>query len=142
MSTFQIEEFTVEAPANPYTDAVQALIDAGPGKALSITVPRGAKRDGTPGDGGADRLKFQQAANAVGRTARVRKTEDAGDGNVKITFTLTDKHNRGPRTEQAEGETVEATEGETVEETAPVEDAPAEDAPEAEGIFGRRGRRG
>jgi len=92
--SFQIEDFAPETAANPYTDAVQALIEAGEGKALTIVVDRGTKRDGTPGDGQKDRLAFQQAANEAGYTARQRKEADAENGQIALTFTLTTKHKR------------------------------------------------
>ena len=126
--SFQIEDFTAEAAANPYTEAVAALAQAGEGKALSITVPRGTKRltdeekaagaEPQPGNGGKDRLLFQQAANAAGHTARVRKEEVTEDGQIKLTFTLTAKHARAgsKRGETPAEENVETPTEESAEE--------------------------
>lgn len=137
--SFQIEDFAPEAPANPYTEAVQALIEAGEGKALTITVDRGTKRDGTPGDGQKDRLAFQQAANEAGYTARQRKEADAENGQIALTFTLTTKHKRAG---VKRGTTVEQSAAEVAAEPGEAEVAAVagEDA-EGENPTVKRGRR-
>lgn len=112
MSDFQIEDYTPVTAANPYTAHVEALLAAGEGKQLGITVPQGTKQDGTPGDGAKDKLAFQQAANAADRTARVVSETDNGDGTVTIKFILTAKNKRAGRPKGASAE-VEAVEVET-----------------------------
>jgi hypothetical protein len=91
---FVIEEFVEEIADNPYTGLVDQLIGAGEGKALTLVVPKGTRRDGSAGTGSRDKLLFQQAANTAGHTARVRKEEDVDDENLAVTFTLTKKHAR------------------------------------------------
>lgn len=110
----ELVDFAPATKANPYAEHVATLAAAGEGKALAITVPAGTKRPtdeqkaaGLPGDsanGQKDRLLFQKAANEAGHTARLRSTEDVGNGMVKLTFTLSELHKRGsnkPATEEA-----------------------------------------
>lgn len=97
----KIEFGTFVAPekVNPYTEVVEKLSAAEDENAsVTITVP--AK------DADKRRLAFQRAANAIGKTARVRLTDDSAvkvtgkddkgkdvlAGDVKITFTLTKRH--------------------------------------------------
>lgn len=122
MSDFIIEDIATETVENPYTGHVAALIEAGEGKQLTIVVDRGVKRDQTPGDGGKDKLAFQQAANAAGYTARVvKETVQEDETKIALSFKLTPKNKRAgkPRGESAPAETAE-TAPET--ETAPVVD--------------------
>lgn len=112
----QIIDFTETKPVNEYAADVQALIEAGPGKALQITAPLGQTRDGKEGNGDRARLKFQSAANDAGYTARVRAEDRPGDGTVTFTFTLTTKHKRNGEA-KAEREASEAATPEVVEES-------------------------
>lgn len=92
-----IVDFVAPEKVNPFTEDVKALIEAGEGKALKLTVP--------VADFAKTKLKFAKAANAENKTARVQEVNDENvivdkDGNevgdVTITFTLTEKHK--PRT--------------------------------------------
>lgn len=126
MSDFIIEDIETAETVNPHTDAAQALVNAGEGKQLTITVERGTKRDGTPGEGSRDKLLFQQAANALGFTARVVKVAPVEDDEtkVKLSFKLRPINKRAgkPRGASAESENVETVE--TVE-TGEVSETPA-----------------
>lgn len=89
MSNIEFTTFEAPTTVNPYTETVEALAKAdNPNAAVVITVPTV--------DAPKHILKFQQAANAIGKTARKRMIEDItkGDekGNTKVTFTLTTKH--------------------------------------------------
>lgn len=91
----KIVDFVAEEKTNPYTDDIQALLDAGEGKAAVFEVPfEDAKKA---------RFKIAKAANAVDKTARFRKEES--DGKVtKFTITLTTRHQarRGKAADAAE----------------------------------------
>lgn len=90
--------FVPEEKVNPYTTTVAKLAEAGEDAAVVITVDANKAS--------AEQFKFQKAANAIGKTARVRHVDDSGaevtgvkdngkkiyKGDVKITFTLTTKH--------------------------------------------------
>jgi hypothetical protein len=100
-----------EAPekANPYTDIVKQLADAGEDASVTITVD--AK------EAANRQLQFQKAANAIDKTARLRHTDASGsavigqtakgrdirEGVIKFTFTLSQKHSqrRGKGTDEA-----------------------------------------
>lgn len=97
MSNISIVDFTEPEKVNPYAEHVTALIAAGEGKALNVTVP--------VADLAKTKLKFAKAANAQNKTARVKGVDDSAvkadkegveTGDVTITFTLTEKHK--PRT--------------------------------------------
>lgn len=113
---FVIGDYVPATAPNEYDPAVDALIEAGEGKSLTITAPLGVTRqkdeDGNPvpGNGSRDRLLFQKSANDKGYTARVVGEQDNGDGTVSFTFVLTAKNARAgrPRTAAETGETVEA----------------------------------
>lgn len=95
--SFQIDDFTPEAPVNPYAAAVDALAKAGEGKQLTVTVPT-TDREDKPGSAAVrERIKFQRAANDAGYTARARKTVENDDNTTAITFTLGPRETRGPR---------------------------------------------
>jgi len=127
-----IEDFTPETKANEFAPAVQLLIEAGAGKVLPVTVPRGEKRDGTPGNGVRDRVLFQKAANDAGYTAKVvDEVINEDEGTVTLKFTLTQKHNRGGA-RKAKDETPAEAPAEDVVETPAEAEAEAEtpsDAP-------------
>lgn len=102
----------VDAPvptevANPYSGAVTALIDAGEGKALAISVPRGRRRDGTPGDGVKARSYFQRAANKHGYTARIAGTSYDSDETMTITFVLSEMRKRKGSTDATSPDTID-----------------------------------
>lgn len=92
----QIVDFVEAEKVNPYTEHVTALIAAGEGKAIQVTVP--------VADELKTRLKFGKAANAQKKTARVKNVDtskvtvkdDVEVGEVTITFVLTKMH--APRT--------------------------------------------
>lgn len=123
MAEIEFGTFEAVEKVNPYAETVQKLADLNREDAsVTITVP--------VHDEGKTKLAVQKAANAIGKTARIRLTDKSGvknlgtdedgndilDGNVKIVFTLTKRHNarRGSKpaeaTPVAEGETVEAVE--------------------------------
>lgn len=84
MSDIVIGEYVEEAKPNPYVAHVAALIEAGEGKSVTITVPfDGIKKA---------QFKFARAANDAGKTARLRNTVEDGKGNVALVFTLVEKH--------------------------------------------------
>lgn len=134
MSDFIIEDVAVEVVENKYTDAVAALIEAGEKKQLTIVVPRGVKRDQTPGNGAKARLEFQKAANVAGYTARVTKETVQEDGeNIALTFQLGKINKRAKAAAVETPAAAEETPEETPEETTEVEAAPeVETAPEAD----------
>lgn len=108
---FTIDEFIADEPVNPYAEIVQALADAGEGRAATITVKRGIRRDRTYAEGERDRLLFQQAANAIGYTARARKLSATDDKSmVAVTFTLTKLHARAgvPRKRKSDDSVAES----------------------------------
>lgn len=83
---------------NPYDKVVKALIEAGEGVAYPLTVALA--------DVNKARVKFSAAARANNKTARLRETspvDETGfpvadkDGNVTLTFTLTNMRNSGTR---------------------------------------------
>ena len=100
MTDATIEFGTFEAPeaVNPYTETVAQLIEAGENASVTLTL--------APADVAKERLKFSKAANAEGKTARLRLTDDskvkygtdedgekvATGGTTRLTFTLTTKH--------------------------------------------------
>ena len=100
---FEIEDYSTPEKANPYTDAVKALIDAGEGKALTIVVPAGEKRDGTPGEGTKDRVLFQAAAKAAGYRARTRDVVANDDGTVSVKFTVSPRNADGGESATIDG---------------------------------------
>lgn len=81
----------IDTPAvetvSPFAADIESLIAAGDGKSLTYD-----KADGITDEKSADslKLKFQRAANAVGRTARA-KVEKAENGDFSVTFTLRPK---------------------------------------------------
>lgn len=113
-SKFAIVDFVEPVTVNPYTEYVQALADAGAGKALAIDVERGLTKDGAPAMGTKERIKFQKAANELDYTAKVQAEEVLSDTEIRFTFTLTERHKRG----SAKGE-----ESATVEESPTGEEA-------------------
>lgn len=82
----QIIDYKVPEKVNPYIQDVAELNAAGEGKAGTITVPT---KELTKA-----RMLFGKAANAIGKTARLRNTEGDGkpDGNTVLTFTLSPRH--------------------------------------------------
>lgn len=84
MSNVVIEDFQEQEKENPYAPYVASLIVAGEGKGATVIVPNA--------DVKKTKFKFGRAANDAGHTARIRITEDLGDGTTRIVFTLTDKH--------------------------------------------------
>lgn len=88
-----IIDFTPEAKANEYDADVQALIEAGEGKAYQVTVPLGtlSEKSGEYLNAAKHRRLFNAAANAQGKSARVRGAEkDDKAGTMTYTFVLTD----------------------------------------------------
>lgn len=91
--------FVKEEKANPYADTVAKLASLDDENA-SVTLTVDANR------ASAEQFAFQKAANAIGKTARVRHIDDTEatvvgktergknkyKGVVAITFTLTTKH--------------------------------------------------
>lgn len=91
--------FTAPEKTNPYAADVEKLAAVGSeDAAIVITVDANAAVK--------EQFKFQKAANAINKTARLRNTDDSGakvvgktesgkpvyEGVVKLTFTLTAKH--------------------------------------------------
>jgi hypothetical protein len=91
--------------ANPYTDIVKQLAEAPAdenGDDPSVTIKVNAK------EAANRQLLFQKAANAIGKTARLRHTDASGsavigqtakgrdirEGVIKFTFTLSQKHSQ------------------------------------------------
>lgn len=141
MSDFIIEDIATETVENPYTGHVDALIEAGEGKQLTIVVDRGTKRDGvTPGDGGKDKLAFQQAANAKGFTARVvKEAVQEDETKVALSFKLTPINKRAKAAATVAAETAPESAPEQPAETVETEQA---DAPaETDDVAARRNRR-
>lgn len=104
-------EFVPEEKSNPFAGNVAELAKQdNPNASMIITVD--------VADAAATQHKIQRAANAIGKTARLRLrddsavkvvgTDDDGDeilaGQVRLTFTLTGKHKgkRGPKAEATE----------------------------------------
>lgn len=120
----EIIDYTAPEKVNPYADDVAALIAAGEGKAGKITVDADKVKNAA--------LKYRQAANASGKTARQRDQIENGDGTVSLVYTLTDRYRKG---------SAKVTEGETVDTDSPTEtDAPAEDAAVVEAPAHKRGK--
>lgn len=85
MSNIEFTTFEPEAKENPYTQTVEDLAALGdPNAAVKVTV----KAD----DSQREQFKFQKAANAISKTARVRAKTENEDGTVTLVFTLTEKH--------------------------------------------------
>lgn len=96
---FEFVTWESPAKANPYTDLVQKLADRND-ESAGVTITVDAK------EAANRQLLFQKAANAIGKTARLRHTDTSGsrvtgqtakgrdirEGVVKLTFTLTEKH--------------------------------------------------
>lgn len=83
--------WTAPETVNPYTEIVAKMIENGPETAVTVTVPEK--------DALKTRTLFAKAANAAGKTARIRvKDEPVTDakgkptGEVRNVFTLTAKH--------------------------------------------------
>lgn len=108
---FVIEDFTKPETKSVYAPHVEALVNAGDGKSLVVTVPAEHVA--------RERTKFQRAANDADRTARVVETVASEDGKtVALRFILKARETRpgsGPRG----GSKPEAA-------TATVEDVPSE----------------
>lgn len=112
MAEIEFGTFVEPEKVNPFAETVAKLAEAPEG--TSVTLTSDVK------EAAADQFKFQRAANAIGKTARLRIKDESGvkvvgkdaekndvlGGVVKLTFTLTAKH------KQRRGQTV-------------VEDAPA-----------------
>lgn len=99
---FGFTTFVEPVKENPYDKVVKALIDAGEGVAFPLVVPINESNKA--------RVKFGQAARDNGKTARVRAIEPTNadgvpvadaDGNVTITFTLTEMRKSGERKRKA-----------------------------------------
>lgn len=88
----KIIDFTIPEKVNPFTNDVAELASAGDGKAMEIVVPTVEAKKA--------RFQFAKAANAIGKTARVRSEKVDGkadkDGNptgdTTFIFTLSEKH--------------------------------------------------
>jgi hypothetical protein len=126
----EIIDFIPPVKTNEYTPDVQALIDAGEGKAARIVAPAN--------DAAKAQRLFQKAANMLERTAKLipELTETEGEGDeavVKLTFTLTKRHKARRNAEREAAKAEAPTDAAPVEEvaSAPEADAPA-DAPEPE----------
>ena len=91
--------FTTEERVNPYAETVTKLSELNdPNASVTLTVDYDDKVK--------EQFKFQRAANAIGKTARLRKIDDSAveeigvdeDGHsvfagvVRLTFTLTKMH--------------------------------------------------
>lgn len=85
MSKFEINEYQPATKANPYAEHVAALIEAGEGKTITITVPEA--------DENKNRLAFQRAANDADKTARVVSLTTE-DGKSRIEFILKPREKR------------------------------------------------
>ena len=106
MAEIEFGTFVAPEVENPYTDALAQLIAGGDNASMTITV------DAT--DEKRQRYYIAKAANAQGKTARMRLRDDSKikmgvnedgmeyvkGGTVKLTFTLTQKH--APRRGKAE----------------------------------------
>lgn len=107
---FKIVAIVPKAVSSKYDAHVDALIEAGEGQGIEITVPRGANKDGVPFEGSdagrPDRVAFQRAANAKGYTARVDSQTENGD-DITIVFKLTPKVERKTSEDAAESASVE-----------------------------------
>lgn len=99
MAEIEFGTFATAEKVNPYTEVVKQLNEsADPNAAVILTVE--AK------DSLTEQLKFQKAANSIGKTARLREKDESEisqgpadedglptiNGNVKLTFTLTKMH--------------------------------------------------
>ena len=104
-----IIDFTVPTKANPYTEDVKALAEAGDGKGFEILVPKDKANKA--------RLQFAKAANGINKTARLRVSEPVGD-DVRMVFTLTAKHKARKSDDASEATPTEETE--PTENTEPV----------------------
>ena len=98
-ATVEFTEFVEPEKVNPYTDDVAKLAEQNnENAALVVTVDANQRLK--------HQLLIQKAANAIGKTARLRITDDSGakitgktekgkpiyEGVIKMTFTLTGKH--------------------------------------------------
>jgi hypothetical protein len=80
-----IIDFEEPVKVNPYAADVQALIEAGEGKAGEVITKAGEENKA--------RVLFAKAANEAGKTARLRVSEPGKDkGTTRLVFTLTEKH--------------------------------------------------
>lgn len=82
---YDLVDYKPKAKENPYTDHVAALLKAGEGKAATIYVDHGT--------GKRQRVIFQQAAIAAGKTARVVETGETPEYET-ITFVLKERKAR------------------------------------------------
>lgn len=89
---FEIGEYTEKAKKNPYAEHVEALINAGDDKTLTIRV--------TEGTGKRQKVVFQKAAGERGKSARV-VAQTVENGQDVITFRLK------PRTPRKTRDTVD-----------------------------------
>jgi hypothetical protein len=113
---FKVTKFVAPEPVNPYLEDVAAFAKENadnPEAAIEVDVP--AK------DQGKTELQIRKAANAVGKTARLRKVDtsqkrvtgqtekgrDIVEGVVILTYTLTEKH-KGGKGRKPAAETAEA----------------------------------
>jgi len=106
---FVIEDYVApvsQSGPNPYEEHVDALIEAGEGKTLAITVP-------TEQVAGNVRL-FQKAANAKDRTARKVSTTEDGDNTV-VRFRLKAREIRPGRAGHPKPDESATVEGEATE---------------------------
>lgn len=89
--------FEPEVKENPYKDVVAQLAEAGENAAVTLTVPFDKVV--------RERNLIAKAANAIDKTARLRKTDESGvkfgkgedadkaiGGTVALTFTLSARH--------------------------------------------------
>lgn len=80
-------EFVPAAKINPFADTVNKLNEAlvkTPNASFTVTVPAE--------DAPKTQLKIQQAANAIGKTAKNLAKDESVKGKVSMTFTLVPKH--------------------------------------------------
>jgi hypothetical protein len=110
--------FVPEAKENPYKDTMVAFVAASEENPdVDWTVEIDAAKEG------AERLLIAEAANALGKTARLRKRDDSRrtqvgtrqksgnpiyEGIVVLTFTLSEIHKRGKKSAKAEVEAEKA----------------------------------
>lgn len=81
MANIEIVDFTPTRPANPFDEHVRALIDAGDGKALSVTC--------TDEEYKSVKRKFREAATNAGYSARIREEVHGPDAEGTDAWTIT-----------------------------------------------------
>lgn len=112
-SKFNLHPYEPADRPGHYDEEVQALIEAGPGIAITVQVPVKSE-DEYDKELAKHKRWFQESAKRYGKTAKLTEQADQQDGSIHLDFILMDKITRARKAKPA----TPADDSDTPEESA------------------------